>query len=123
MIQERLKEEDCNAGAIFDCLDSIHWPNVKFVLESICDAVPMQNVQVLLFQLQKEQIQDQEFEVCTNYRYMRRKEEQMNLLLKKDEQTLALENTDNKKKTQKKAPVVKGLKKGKDHKAEEPQKS
>jgi len=40
MIHERLKEEDCNAGAIFDCLESPYWPNVKFALEAICDAVP-----------------------------------------------------------------------------------
>jgi adenylate kinase family enzyme len=40
MIQERLKEEDCNAGAIFDCLESPQWPNLKFALEAICDAVP-----------------------------------------------------------------------------------
>lgn len=55
---------------------------------------------------------------------MRRKEEQLNAAFKKEDQTLALETTDNKKKTQKKAPVVKGLKKGnKDQAKDEPQKT
>ena len=49
MIQERVKEEDCNAGAIFDCLQSQYWPNLKFALESICDAITTSNIQVVLF--------------------------------------------------------------------------
>lgn len=40
MIEERVKEEDCNAGVIFDCLESIYWSNVKIILESICEALP-----------------------------------------------------------------------------------
>jgi len=40
MIKERLLEEDCNAGAIFDNLESPNYPNLKFVINAICDAVP-----------------------------------------------------------------------------------
>jgi hypothetical protein len=41
MIKERLSEEDCNAGAIFDNLTgSPHFPNIKFVLDAICEALP-----------------------------------------------------------------------------------
>ena len=54
MIQERLLEEDCNAGTIFDNLESPQWPNLKFALECICEAIPKQNIQVLLFQYMKE---------------------------------------------------------------------
>jgi hypothetical protein len=40
MIEERIKEEDCNAGAIFDCLESqSQWPNLKFALECLCEAI------------------------------------------------------------------------------------
>ena len=49
MLQERVKEEDCNAGAIFDCLECSYWPNLKFGLESICDAITTANIQVVLF--------------------------------------------------------------------------
>jgi hypothetical protein len=49
MIAERVKEEDCNAGAIFDCLESPYWPNLKFALESVCDAITTSNIQVVLF--------------------------------------------------------------------------
>jgi adenylate kinase family enzyme len=75
MIQERLKEEDCNAGAIFDNLESHHYPNTKFVIDAICEAMPKQNIQMVVFQIQKEEISSHEFEVCTNYRYMRRKDD------------------------------------------------
>ena len=40
MIKERIKEEDCNGGVIFDCLESDYWPDIKFALEAICDAIP-----------------------------------------------------------------------------------
>lgn len=49
MIQARVREEDCNAGVLFDCLESPHWPTLRFALEAICEALPTQNVQVLLF--------------------------------------------------------------------------
>lgn len=49
MIAERVKEEDCNAGAIFDCMESPHWHNLKFALESICEAITSSNIQVVLF--------------------------------------------------------------------------
>lgn len=32
MIRERLKEEDCNAGAVFDNLESHQWLDLKFAL-------------------------------------------------------------------------------------------
>lgn len=48
MLKERLAQEDCNAGAIFDCLESQYWPDTKFAIELVCDAVPRQNLQVLL---------------------------------------------------------------------------
>lgn len=54
MIQQRMKEEDCNAGAIFDNLESSYWPTLKFALESICEALPTQNIQVILLQIPKE---------------------------------------------------------------------
>lgn len=40
MIQQRVKEEDCNAGVVFDNLEATQWPNLKFALEAICDALP-----------------------------------------------------------------------------------
>ena len=49
MIAERLKEEDCNAGAIFDNLDSHYYPNLKFVIDAICEATPKQNIQLVIF--------------------------------------------------------------------------
>lgn len=48
MLKERLAQEDCNAGAIFDCLESEYWPDSKFAISLICDAAPEQNLQVLL---------------------------------------------------------------------------
>lgn len=57
MISQRVKEEDCNAGVIFDNLESPYWPNLKLALEAICDALPTQNVQVLLLQFAKEQVE------------------------------------------------------------------
>lgn len=40
MIQARVREEDCNAGVVFDNLEAPQWPNLKFALEAICDAIP-----------------------------------------------------------------------------------
>jgi len=41
MLRERLAQEDCNAGAIFDCLDSEYWPpQAKYIVELICEALP-----------------------------------------------------------------------------------
>lgn len=58
MIQQRIQEEDCNAGAIFDCLESPNWPNLKFALDCLCEAIPKQNIQVLLFQFVRESHED-----------------------------------------------------------------
>ena len=57
MIQQRVKEEDCNAGVVFDNLEGAQWPNLKLALEAICDALPTQNVQMLLFQFAKEPVE------------------------------------------------------------------
>ncbi len=54
MIQQRTQEEDCNAGVIFDHLESPYWPSMKFAIEAICDGLAKQNVQVLLFNFPKE---------------------------------------------------------------------
>ena len=84
MLSKRLQEDDCNAGAIFDSLGSEYWPDEKFGIELICDAVPEQNVEVVVFTFNKEKLssddsqyaaaddQANETEVCTNYRYARR---------------------------------------------------
>jgi len=76
MVQTRVSEEDCNAGAIFDNLTSECWPDEKFAVSFISDAVPKQNLQVLMFNFKKEEVQVGEttdsIEVCTNYRYAQR---------------------------------------------------
>ena len=41
MLKKRLAEDDCNAGAIFDCLTSEYWPDEKTAIELICDAAPL----------------------------------------------------------------------------------
>lgn len=50
MLKERLSQEDCNAGSIFDCLESEqkYWPDAKYAIELIADTVPVQNLQLLL---------------------------------------------------------------------------
>jgi len=40
MLKERLSQEDCNAGAIFDNLESEYWKDSKTAIELICEAVP-----------------------------------------------------------------------------------
>jgi len=56
MLAKRLQEDDCNAGAIFDSLSSEYWPDEKFGIELICDAVPEQNVEVVVFTFNKEKL-------------------------------------------------------------------
>lgn len=77
MVELRVESEDCNAGAIFDSLSSEHWPDEKFAVRCISEALPSQNMQVLLFTFNKEVQQGKdnqpvELDVCTNYRYSRR---------------------------------------------------
>jgi adenylate kinase family enzyme len=76
MLKERLAQEDCNAGAIFDCLESEHWPDAKYAVELIAEAVPKQNLQVLLLRFQRDvagaEAGEEPAEVCTNYRFARR---------------------------------------------------
>jgi adenylate kinase family enzyme len=40
MINKRLEEEDCNAGAIYDCLTSTYWEDEKVAIELICESQP-----------------------------------------------------------------------------------
>lgn len=48
MVAERVAQEDCNAGVIFDNLTSQYWADLKFAIEAISEALPKQNLQVLL---------------------------------------------------------------------------
>ena len=77
MLIDRLSQEDCNAGAIFDCLESEYWPDSKFAIELIAEAVPKQNLQVIMLRFQRDtqnaESGEEPAEVCTNYRYARRK--------------------------------------------------
>lgn len=78
MIQLRVEEEDCNAGVIFDNLTSEYWADEKYAIGVISEAIPVQNVQVLMFNFKQEEYVDeasgekQEVEVCTNIRYAQR---------------------------------------------------
>ena len=77
MLKERLAQEDCNAGAIFDCLESEqkYWPDAKYAIELIADTVPTQNLQLYLLKFQKQATEaegEETLEVCTNYRFARR---------------------------------------------------
>lgn len=76
MLGKRMQDEDCNAGAIFDNLTSENWPDQKFAIELICETLPRQNVEVVLFKFNKEDIgkdgESQDAEVCTNYRFFKR---------------------------------------------------
>lgn len=38
MLNKRLEEEDCNAGAIYDCLTCEYWEDEKAAIEIICEA-------------------------------------------------------------------------------------
>lgn len=44
MVELRVESEDCNAGAIFDSLSSEHWPDEKFAVRCISEALPSQNM-------------------------------------------------------------------------------
>lgn len=82
MIQLRVQEEDCNAGVIFDQLTSEYWPDEKFAISLISEALPLQKVQVLMFNFKQEEFvgadgEKSEIEVCTNTRYARRHDPNM----------------------------------------------
>jgi hypothetical protein len=34
-----MQEEDCNAGIIFECLQSEYWPDEKYAISLISDAL------------------------------------------------------------------------------------
>ena len=77
MIRERVSGEDCGAGVIFDGLESEHWTGIPFAIELICEALPTQQVQMVVFTFQSEQGVDDndKLEVCTNYRLASRRME------------------------------------------------
>lgn len=80
MIVKRIEEEDCNAGAIFDNLVSEHFPEEKATVEMVCEASGVQNIQVTIFKPNMEKMEsgddEKGIDICTNYRYMRRKNAQ-----------------------------------------------
>ena len=54
MLIKRTSEEDCNAGCIFDSLESEYWSDTKACMQVIFDALLFQNVQVVMFKFSKE---------------------------------------------------------------------
>jgi len=67
---------------IFDQLVSEYWPDEKFAINIISDALPKQKVQVLMFNFKHEEFtneagEKEEIEVCTNTRYARRHDPNM----------------------------------------------
>ena len=40
MIKERLAQEDCNAGAIFDNIESKYWASIQTAFTLIAEAIP-----------------------------------------------------------------------------------
>jgi len=73
MLKERMAQEDCNAGVIFDQLECQYWPDLQFALKVIVEAVPKQNIQLLLLKFNKEREAEEAIPVCTNYRLARRR--------------------------------------------------
>ena len=53
MIQARVQEEDCNAGVIFDNLEAPQWQSQKEIIGCICEALPTQNIKLLVFNFRK----------------------------------------------------------------------
>jgi len=49
MVRMRVAEEDCNAGVIFENLTSEHWKDEKTAIDFISEAIPVQNLQLLVF--------------------------------------------------------------------------
>ena len=71
MLRNRVLAEDCNAGAIFDNLESEHIGSIKEAVELVSDALPEQNITLLMLKFG----QDEEgLDVCDNFRYKLRKE-------------------------------------------------
>ena len=122
MVKLRLEEEDCNAGAIFDNLTSELWPDEKFAIGFISDAIPNQSIQVLIFNFNKEVFpvpgkdEGEEVEVCTNYRYAIRHDPALSgkaRAQKKEEEKTGTEATPRDAKKAPKAPKVAPAKKDK----------
>jgi hypothetical protein len=84
MLTKRLEEEDCNAGVIYDNLNSEYWADEKAAIDLICETCPQQNVQMVLFNFHTERLDEpdeeegaseekgEQLDVCVNYRYARR---------------------------------------------------
>lgn len=133
MLKMRVSEEECNAGVIFEGLTSENWPDEKFAIELICDTIPTENVQLVMFRPQvmkqeSEEGQDEEeMEVCTNFRYVRRNnpayQQKKQEEKKSKEDKTAAETKDTKKKTQAKLPPqIKNRRGTKDKNADEEKK-
>lgn len=59
MLKLRLKEEDCNVGAIFDNLKHEYWADEKFTIDLIAEAVEEQMLQLVLFTFKKESLESE----------------------------------------------------------------
>eukprot|EP01022_Parablepharisma_sp_SALTPOND_P020800 TRINITY_DN386_c0_g1_i3.p1 TRINITY_DN386_c0_g1~~TRINITY_DN386_c0_g1_i3.p1 ORF type:complete len:4093 (+),score=589.86 TRINITY_DN386_c0_g1_i3:873-13151(+) len=54
LIRNRISEEDCNAGTIFDSLESEHCRGIVDTVEAISDACGVQNIKVVMLEVPKE---------------------------------------------------------------------
>mmetsp|Transcript_106871 Transcript_106871/g.147929 ORF Transcript_106871/g.147929 Transcript_106871/m.147929 type:complete len:137 (+) Transcript_106871:139-549(+) len=52
MLKMRVSEEDCNAGVIFEGLNSENWVDEKYAIELICDTLSKENIQLVMFRPQ-----------------------------------------------------------------------
>ena len=117
MIKERASSEDCNAGVIFDNLESENYSSSKVGIEAICEALPHQDLQAVVLNFQKDEEDGQE--VCTNFRYHMRKLAKEESEAQKEKEALML--TQSKIVKAKKTPRGKEGKKGDDKNEEEKQ--
>jgi hydrocephalus-inducing protein len=118
MIQLRVQEEDCNAGVIFDCLTSENWTDENFAIGLISEAVPIQNVQLLMFNFKHEEFawgdeETREVEVCTNIRYAQRHDNKMRAKKQQKQEEIKEATERNTPRPAKKAPAGKSMKKDK----------
>jgi hypothetical protein len=55
ILSDRLSQDDCGAGVIFEHLKSDMLGNEKEAIQHITESVPIQNLQVLLLKIKKEE--------------------------------------------------------------------